>query len=434
MEQFELSDFDFDIYGMSFDELATKLDSFENLYKNSNMGARALHINYLYSLANINDKDAYKLDNGKYRNHECFYNWVKTQARDMSCQVFFELFKKHYRKKTWEVLGEKSKEASLKKDIDHITEMIYGKGDKNWYKKYYYVILKEMASFLFEKSSDIELIGYINSAIEVSVLRYHGSLSGLGDWQKGINSQLFSSGYLKDTLNLTIDMNLDQGETHQADKGGLWKVIVLLRFFKKKGARYLRTFLPGYFNSIKSELTEGASDGFMEIAEAMVDDTFELFDPIDLYKAGFIMALDKYAEFLKVESTMIGNKPDSRIPYSCNKEEVEGYFSQFLKINDGEAKYKGMKILSEDGLHQFLHANFVGFDPPKEIKKLKPNCNQTTLRRFIYDFYNNDAFNGYKNASQYHRLLKENFNQFDNMEMSSVKKNFSNLCVYKFWK
>ncbi len=112
--------------------------------------------------------------------------------------------------------------------------------------------------------------------------------------------------------------------------------------------------------------------------------------------------------------------PDIRIKGKLSKAEIEKYFMDAFS----EKQKDQSPILLEGQIKDFLHANFVDFNPSKEVIKFDtPNTSQTQIRKIIYNFYKQ---NKSKNRTDgYVVLLLNNFSLFKETAFISEKANFS---------
>jgi hypothetical protein len=115
------------------------------------------------------------------------------------------------------------------------------------------------------------------------------------------------------------------------------------------------------------------------------------------------------------------NSDDSRIITNQDKNAVIEYFMKLDKINTttSNPNHVGQRIMRKEDIIHLLHANFIGFDPPIEIKKFTPHCTKADLRYFVYQFYDK---NRRQNKSRYAIFLIENFTQFSKYDTNNSKR------------
>jgi hypothetical protein len=112
---------------------------------------------------------------------------------------------------------------------------------------------------------------------------------------------------------------------------------------------------------------------------------------------------------------------DNRYRGKLTKKEVVEYW---MKLT--EYSYKGniVTVLTEAEVRHFLHANFWGFHPQRQVEKLTiKHISQAEFRRFCKEF-----FKDYRETSHtkgFIQILKHNFSIFDKTSESSLTKNFS---------
>ena len=103
----------------------------------------------------------------------------------------------------------------------------------------------------------------------------------------------------------------------------------------------------------------------------------------------------------------------------CNKEEVREFFLQMKKF-----KVNNIQVFTENQIDDFLHANFVDFNPKKPKKKMQcPPQLKKDIRQLVYTFYLKCS--QVSRTDEFAALLKNNFQVFENTSLESLKKNFS---------
>lgn len=111
--------------------------------------------------------------------------------------------------------------------------------------------------------------------------------------------------------------------------------------------------------------------------------------------------------------------PDIRIKGKLSKAEIEKYFMDAFSTKQKDQS----PILLEEQIEHFLHANFIDFNPTKDVVKFETaNTTQQKIRKIIHSFYLEHSPNTKTGAYIY--LLKSNFSKFDNTSFSSEQSNF----------
>jgi hypothetical protein len=117
---------------------------------------------------------------------------------------------------------------------------------------------------------------------------------------------------------------------------------------------------------------------------------------------------------------------DNRIKGKLNQIEIEEYFMKLSEFNYHKGK---VEILNKMQIMELLQANFYGFEPRQEIKKLKlPKfVTPKILTPFIYEFYLIHCSEPRKKATKYIEFLKNNFSLYDNTSNDSLKSNWGRI-------
>jgi len=126
------------------------------------------------------------------------------------------------------------------------------------------------------------------------------------------------------------------------------------------------------------------------------------------------------------QTTLLNNKLEhnnDRIHCLNTVEDIESYFMKLATTKGSQENNR--PILSSEDVKHFLHANFVGFDPPKEKKHLKLNLtNKSNVSYFMYYFHQNKMTNtNRKNKAKFSKLIIDNFDLFRNDNELSLKSN-----------
>lgn len=133
------------------------------------------------------------------------------------------------------------------------------------------------------------------------------------------------------------------------------------------------------------------------------------------------LAYEEYLQrFYDIHTRQDLSGTDDRIKNCmCNKEEVREYFLQLKKF-----KVNNIQVFTENQIDDFLHANFVDFNPKKPRKKMQcPPHLKKDIRQLVYTFYLKCS--QVSRTDEYAALLKNNFQVFDDTSLESLKKNFS---------
>jgi hypothetical protein len=108
---------------------------------------------------------------------------------------------------------------------------------------------------------------------------------------------------------------------------------------------------------------------------------------------------------------------DKRIACRASAEEIRNYFYRLdRQNNDGE------QILTREEIDRFLQANFQCFEINTEKQILKPKLSGDDIKYFIFIFIKNYDQGG--NRLTYEQLCKENFVQFENTTIDTIRSNF----------
>ena len=113
-------------------------------------------------------------------------------------------------------------------------------------------------------------------------------------------------------------------------------------------------------------------------------------------------------------------------------EQIASYFQKLTIINEVDSKYIGQQIISEEELKTFLHANFKCFNPIQTKFPIHANCSNASLTRLFYDFYLEEYKKDSTSAAIFHKMLKDNFINFNNSTLGTIKKSFSNDQTMKY--
>ncbi len=178
------------------------------------------------------------------------------------------------------------------------------------------------------------------------------------------------------------------------------------------------------FLQYQQEYYDGA-DNFLDVVEFLVCDMIKNQSPISDENERLIEIMqwvEEEREYEQFDENSYNEREidnDYRIACKATKGKIRSYFLKLTQKNEA-----GQQIMKEEEIKYLLCANFKGFTPEVEIKKITPNLNQANLRYFVYQFYLKYSKNSHE-AEVYASFLKENFTQFENVEISGIKKAFS---------
>lgn len=133
------------------------------------------------------------------------------------------------------------------------------------------------------------------------------------------------------------------------------------------------------------------------------------------------LAYEEYLQrFYDIHTQQDLSGTDDRIKNCmCNKEEVREFFLQLKKF-----KVDDLQVFTENQIDDFLHANFVDFNPKKPRKKMQcPPQLKKDIRQLVYTFYLKCS--QVSRTDEFAALLKNNFQVFEDTSLESLKKNFS---------
>lgn len=129
------------------------------------------------------------------------------------------------------------------------------------------------------------------------------------------------------------------------------------------------------------------------------------------------------AEDLPKRFSMRANPIDERLRGEMTTEEIRHYWMALKDFREKKGKAV-VEVLNEEEILIFLQANFWGFQPHTEIKKLSPrNISQASFRKFCKSFF--DKFSSSNRNRTFIQMLKANFSIFDNISESALAANFS---------
>jgi hypothetical protein len=136
-------------------------------------------------------------------------------------------------------------------------------------------------------------------------------------------------------------------------------------------------------------------------------------------------ALLHFKEYLESYGKYGNLLTETRFKSNLPNDKIQSYFSKLNVVNKSETKFLGCQIVSSEELQSFLYSNFRNFNPAISKVPIKANCSNAALIRFFYEFCQIESKIESISPSVFHKMLKDNFQNLENTELKTIKKEFA---------
>lgn len=162
---------------------------------------------------------------------------------------------------------------------------------------------------------------------------------------------------------------------------------------------------------------EKASTFYYNTSKQTSDNFTKVFIKLFEYRRKALLSQSNFSS--NEPNSKANQEPDTRIDCKANDEQISAYFMKLAQKDK-----TGQQIMKKEDVEYLLCANFKGFQPEVNSRKMTPHINQANLRYFVYQFYFQYSKTTHE-ADVYARFLKDNFTRFENTEIDVIKKSFS---------